>query len=394
MSRIGTSVLYINFSPYENAGSILDFLRANFRLVCLFSLNFHKLGSSKEGSSISIYKNGKLMHSKRLYTIIIPHELVFLLLPIRSVIIFSQIIWYAYLFKRQYGSFAYVLSVNAFTTWIANILRTLKVVHSTIFWVWDYYPTVHSNKLIAFMRWIYLFFDMHATQKSDRVVFLNKRLIDIRVQMGMFTKHSRFRIVPIGTHPIDKLLPLTRRVCRFAFFGVVKHSQGLGVFLDAYPNIRKRLGPVELHVVGSGPQKEYFQDLCRKLHIPATFYGYVNKESIIKSIIMRCHIGLAPYVPGESNVSFYTDPSKIKQYLSLGLPVITTDTCSFAKELKASHAGEVFTFGNEDSFINGVERIYTNHPLYRRRALQLAQTYSYLSLYRGIFWDNSPLTHR
>lgn len=385
MNRKNNSVLYINFSPYENAGSILDFLCSNFQLVCLFSLNFHKLGLTKEGSSISIYKNGKLVGSKRLCTVIIPHKLVFLFLPVRSVIIFSQIMYHTYLLTRRYGPFMYVLSVNAFTTWIANILRSLHLVHKTVFWVWDYYPTAGTNRLVAFMRWVYLFFDKHATRHSDRVVFLNKRLVDVRVRIGLYPPNTHVTIVPIGTNPIARLAKLTRSRWKFAFLGVVKDGQGLGMFLDEYANIKNRIGPVELHVVGDGPQKEYLQKQSRRLGVPATFYGYVKKESEIKDIIAHCHIGLAPYVPGESNVSYYTDPSKIKMYLSLGLPVVTTNICLLAKELTKARAGVVFNYGNTGSFVHAVERVFTNHSTYRSGALRLARQYDYRSLYKGIF---------
>lgn len=385
MNRRNDSVLYINFSPYENAGNILDYLRLHFNLVCLFSLNFHKLGALGEGSSISIYKNGKLVGSKRLFTIIIPHGLVFLFLPIRSVIIFSQIMYHTYLLTRRYGPFTYVLSVNAFTTWIANILRSLGAVHKTVFWVWDYYPTAGTNLLVAFMRWVYLFFDKHATRHSDRVVFLNKRLVDVRVRIGLYPPNTHVTIVPIGTNPVVRLAKLTRGRWKFAFLGVVKESQGLEIFLHAYAKIKNRIGPVELHVVGSGPKKEYLQKQSSRLGIRATFYGYVKKESEINDIISHCHIGLAPYVPGESNVSYYTDPSKIKMYLSLGLPVVTTNICLLAEELTKARAGVVFNYGNTDSFVRAVERVFTNHSQYRKGALRLAQQYDYRSLYKEIF---------
>ena len=37
------SIIYVNYSPYENSGKILDYLLENFKYVFLFTLGFHNI---------------------------------------------------------------------------------------------------------------------------------------------------------------------------------------------------------------------------------------------------------------------------------------------------------------------------------------------------------------
>ena len=63
------SIIYVNYSPYENSGKILDFLVENFEKVFLFSLGFHQLGKKKQYNRLLIYINGKLREQKSLIQI-------------------------------------------------------------------------------------------------------------------------------------------------------------------------------------------------------------------------------------------------------------------------------------------------------------------------------------
>ena len=73
------SILYVNFSPYENAGKILDFLVSEFANVIVFSFNFHRLGINQKPGALQIFKNSKLITSHPLFQMSFRPPLVFLL---------------------------------------------------------------------------------------------------------------------------------------------------------------------------------------------------------------------------------------------------------------------------------------------------------------------------
>ena len=137
-------IIYVNFSPYENSGYILDYLLSKFPVVLLFSFQFYTLQKSQHKDSLLIYKNGKIIRRYRLFHAPITSSLTFFLLPVRSLTILTQILFYTYVLQKTYGPYDIYFTVNAFTAWVGNILKKCGLVQKTVFWVWDYYPPIHS----------------------------------------------------------------------------------------------------------------------------------------------------------------------------------------------------------------------------------------------------------
>jgi len=378
------TIVYVNFSPYENAGRILDYLLDNFDTVILFLLNFHQLGKSQKPGKLVVYRNKKIMEEYPLIDLPfrIPPSLNFILLPIRSLINLFQILWYNLKLRNKYGKLNLYFTVNAFTSWIGNVLKNFKVVEKTIFWVWDYYPPRHPSKITSLMRWIYWQFDKAAIN-SDRVAFLNKKLEDLRKKIEIIPPNAYFPTVPIGTDPIEKLNKKNLEKIIIGFLGVLKKSEGIDIVFDSAEEMIQKFPNIEFEIIGAGPDEKYFRERAKKIPLSVKFYGYVASENEIRKIQLRWTIAIAPYIPEESNVSFYTDSSKIKSYLSLGIPVIITNV-NFSKEVIKSSAGIVISY-NKKEFINAVSKILNNYQDLRKNALDLSKKYYYKKLYPLLF---------
>lgn len=383
--RINGSIIYVNFSPYENAGNIADYLLAHFSTVLMFSFNFHKLGKKQSPSMLTIYHNGVISHRNRLFQSPTFTPLAFILVPIRSVIIFSQILYHVWRFKTKYGPFDQYFTVNAFTAWTGMVLKRFHLINKTVFWIWDYYPPINKSKMVMYMRWMYWIFDKPASVHTDRIVFLNKKIYRLRKRMHILPKNE-YATVGIGTNPIarstKKTLPL-----KLAFLGVLKRSQGLDLIFDSAAKLKRKFPKISLVVIGGGPDEKYYKERARKTGLKALFHGYVQKDSKIQHIFSTCHIGIATYVPEKGNVSYYGDPSKIKQYLSAGLPVITTNVFEFSKEITESGAGIVIDY-QEEPLLRAIATIEREYHRYQRNACNLAKKYYYKKIYSTIFADS------
>lgn len=383
------SIIYVNFSPYENVGKILDFLNENFLWVTLFSFSFHRLGKD-DYNNLKIYHKGKLIETRLLWDFQIPERILFLFLPIRSIFIFIQIAIYTIYLRFQYGKFQNYFTVNAYTAWIGNILKKINLVSKTTFWVWDYYPPIGKNRLITIMRMIYWQFDKLST-RSDKVVFLNQRLIDLRKNIGILPKNSNWDIVPIGTDPRSRNThKIINKQIKLAFIGVLKKSQGLDLFFEREKEIYAHFPNIEFHIIGSGPDERYFKEMAKKSILKFQFYGILsekkkNDERKIQKILSNCNIGIATYIPEESNVSYYGDPAKIKKYLSAYLPVITTDVFYFSEEIKKSKAGIIIDYYEPKELIKAIYTIIHNYPLYQKNAIKIANKYNYKRIYPTMF---------
>lgn len=379
------SIIYVNYSPYENSGKILDYILENFENVFLFSIGFHNLKNKKNYNVLSIYKNGKLQKTYSLFQLPISLKFVFLLIPIKSTITFFEIILYSFWLKIKFKRIDIYFTVNAFTAWIGSILKAISIIEKTIFWVWDYYPPIHENKIVMLMRYIYWQFDKISSH-SDRVAFVNYRLLNLRKDMGIYQKDAQYQIVPIGT---DKLtyVPVNKKSNQkilFGFIGVLKKSQGVEIVFDNADNLLKEFGDIGYKIVGSGPDEDYFKARAKKTKIRTTFYGYLEGESF-NDVLRKCTIGIATYILDASNVSHYGDPGKIKRYLTLGIPVITTDILEISKEIEESGAGVIIDYDNKNALVDAVKKIMGKHSEYSRNAYVLGRKFYYKKIYPQMF---------
>ena len=381
MDRI-KSVLYVNYSPYENSGKILDFLLENFTFVYLFIIAFHPLGKNQETNKIIFYKNKKIIKEISLSYMNINPKLVFFLIPIRSAINILQLFWHVLIINKVYGKIDTFFSVNAFTIWGGIILKKLGMVNKTVFWVWDYYPINHKSLVVRIMRWLYWQFDKFAT-RADKVIYLNKTMVRARKKAGL-PLGSKYLIIPIGTNLNYGSNRLTSKKVKLGFIGVVKKSQGLDLLFDSADLLQKNFPGITLEVIGSGPDEEYFKERSRRSPIITRFYGLVGEKEICK-ILSRCTIGVAPYVPDESNVSYYGDPAKVKIYLGLGLPTIITNVFEFSKELSKERAGIVINYYKPEQLVIAIKKVLSYYANFSKNARELSQKYYYKTLYSKMF---------
>ena len=378
------SIVYVNFSPYENTGHILDFILNEYEDVLLFVFSFHKL-SKKESNKLIIFNKGKIVSEMSLLQIPTPEILIFLFIPLRSSLNMLQLVWHLFKLKKKYKKYDVYFTVNAFTAWVGCILKKIKMVKHTIFWVWDYYPPLHPNLITVFMRSLYWMFDKYATNNIDVVVFLNKRLLMLRQDIGILKNPNNYQIVPIGTK-VEKTFKKNTTQLSLCFIGVVKKSQGLDLFFDNIKMIRNKFPGLSLHIIGDGPDLSYYKKRASRSGVNVKFYGLLNiTDPMVLKVFSESNIGFAPYKPEAGNVSYYGDPSKIKMYISFGLPVVTTDVFYFSSELKDSGAGIIVSYEEPHSLLNAFSEIINNYEKFQNDSYKLARKYEYKKMYHKLF---------
>jgi len=141
-----------------------------------------------------------------------------------------------------------------------------------------------------------------------------------------------------------------------------------------------------LQIIGGGPDEFYYRKLAQTSPISITFHGYIENEKKVDALLSSCDIGLAPYIPDKDNVAYYSDPSKIKRYLEMGLPVITTNVFSFSSEIKVEKAGIIITYETR-SLLAALKTIIKNYSAFQIHALETAKKYHYQLIYPSMFSD-------
>lgn len=382
MNNKKIKILYVNYAPYENQGKILDFLIDEFRYVFMISIGHYNINVEHTTNKLTVYKNKKIVDENFFFHLPVATPLVFILLPVRSIILLFQMILLTRKIAKEYGPIDYYFTVNGYTAWIGLLLRRLGLVHKTIYWVCDYYPIKHKDKVIQAMRWLYWQFEKN-TASSDLLAFHNTRLIDKWRKEKVRFSRSKTVLVPIGTskEKLNRKKPCELTLC---FLGVLKRSQGVDFIISSADLIEKEFPNATIHIIGPGPDKEYFVKKAKSKKAKIIFHGYVNEKKL-NNIISNCHIGFALYMPDPSNVSYYGDPGKIKKYISHGLPVITTNIHKFTNEIKQENAGIIIEYENKKELIKAIETIILNYKKYQENVLRIRKKYFYRNIYKKIF---------
>lgn len=375
-------IIYVNFAPYDNAGRILDFLVNSFSVVVHFSYDHLRLKNGRR-STLTVYKNKKKVLHKNLLWMRTPEPFLFLSLPLVALVILLQTIFEVFKQYKKFGKFDFYFTTNAYTAWVGNMLRIFKLTTRTIFWVWDYFPPEFPDWRLRFARWVYWQFDNPAIASSDKVVFLNKNLAEARINLPEFKKMKSITVIPIGTNYISQTKKQKRLI--IGHMGMLKKGQGLDLLFDSLPELIKKVKNIQVEIIGSGPDEKYFRKRAKKFSKVIKFYGFVQNDDEVDRLISRWRVGIATYVPEISSEHYWTDPSKIKAYINLGVPVITTAVPEFAKEIETTKAGLIIDYYKKDDFIDAVIKLLYQKGTYTKGAITVAKKYNYKQLYPKLF---------
>lgn len=378
------SIIYINFAQYDNTGRILDYLKRNFKLTVHFSFDHLRLKNGRKSNYLCIYKNNKLVERRKLLSLRTSSLLLFPSLPLVAILILAQTLIYTFRLKKKYGNFDIFFTVNAFSAWIGILAKKAGLCRKTVFWMWDYFPIDHSDWRIKLARWFYWRFDLLSMRWSDKVVFTNHKLMKLQNKAGLLDKKTKKEIVHIGTN-LNRFKTYDRNRPIAGFLGMLKTHQGLDLLFDNLDQLLIAMPDIKIEIIGSGPEEERYRKKAEKYKKVIKFYGFIENQDAIQSIIKKWSIGLATYIPLKSNESYWGDPSKIKTYLGLGVPVITTNVSYFTNEIKKYKAGVVIKYHNPNELISAIKTILDSKKTFEKNAFNLARKYNYKSLYPKLF---------
>lgn len=349
------SIFFLTADPTKNAGSIKEYFIHNSEDF----VAFHFFPSyTKNFSYIEYYKDGEKLFSKIFKLHLGENRLI------KNLIDFCAFS-YTLLFVVKRGSF---IIVNApLYCFFSGLFSFVKSFHF-ILWIGDYYPQK------KFPMNIYHGIVDYYNSRLPYVLYLSPPLKKIYKSKRGQAKFSKMIPLGIKNEKIDDHTHKGKKI-RLGFIGIIRDQQGLELafkFLQSSQNCI-------LDVIGEGYKLPYYKSLAKKMGISkkVMFYGRVEDITILFS---EWDMALALYEESEMNLSYYCEPTKIKHYLSYGLPVITTKTTYFHKELEKFGAGIVIDESIE-SLDLAIKKIAQNYYQYEKGAKALVSKYDYQAWY-------------
>lgn len=129
---------------------------------------------------------------------------------------------------------------------------------------------------------------------------------------------------------------------RLTYLGLMEEARGVGMAIEAVAIARDNGCDVTLDLIGDGRSLDAFRSKAQQLGLDDTvvrFKGFVPYEDALQEVA-RADAGLIPHYANESWET--TIPNKLFDYMSLGLPVISSSVSPVARLLGETGAGAVF----------------------------------------------------
>lgn len=143
------------------------------------------------------------------------------------------------------------------------------------------------------------------------------------------------------------------------YIGRIGHNRGSILMLDALEVLKKRGMDVHLECVGGGAEDHLakMREKAQKNGLSLNLPGFLKPEEGLK-IMASCHIGMAVLKPVPNYLESL--PTKIFEYMSLGLPVITSDFDLYKGIVEKEECGLCVDPMNVEEIADAIARLINN----------------------------------
>lgn len=284
----------------------------------------------------------------------------------------------------KFARFDLSVGIGGINAVICLLLKKIGLTKRVIFYVIDFVPNRFENKLL---NRIYHLLDKWAVIYSDSVWNLSEVMAGEREKYGLDQKYRHKQItVPVGTNPATKPIAF-EKLKRFtaAHMGNLTKKQGVQLIIKVIPDIIRKFPKFHLDIIGSGEYELQLKKLVKKLKVEKyiTFFGYIKTQEQVEEMLSHCAFGIAPYEDTPDNFVRYTDPGKVKAYLSAGLPVIITKVPRIAYDLQKKESGLAVSY-NQNELTNAILKFLADDNLLktqRANVLTYAKRFSWNKIF-------------
>lgn len=363
-------VIATHFLFYGAAHALRDYLNLKkVDDVMLISLPFH----SQREVIVEEYKKGILTSIEKKKR----HQIAELLNYLYD---FFEVISTVFKKNESYDLFVGVNNLNCLA---GLFLRKIKKVKRVIYYSIDFVPIRFNNKLL---NYIYHEIEKFSITHADEVWNVSPRIAEGRRDFFNIKITSKQKVVPIGVwnKNIKRLGFDKVKKHQVIFIGHLLEKQGVQIIIEAIPDIIRDIKDFKFIVIGDGEYQSALKSLVKKKKLEKyiDFRGWVKDRTKVDQILSKNILAIATYKPEAKklyNFTYYADPTKIKDYLSAGLPVLLTNVAYNAKELEKKGCAIVVEYNAKEiaMTIKNILKDERKLRVYRENALRVAKEFNW-----------------
>jgi glycosyltransferase involved in cell wall biosynthesis len=206
--------------------------------------------------------------------------------------------------------------VLIFTKFIFNF----RIIH----WHVDFSPKRFQNRL---MNYIYLNIDSFISKRVDLNIEISEQSLEARQIKYGYDLANKSKVIGVGIwlKDIKQNSFKVQGQHSIIFIGNLRQGQGIENIIQLAEYLARNRFDARIEVVGGGTFLDYYINMAKSTDAKSkiTFLGELNYQEM-EIRLANASLALAPYEVNDKAFSYYSDPSKIKQYASKGIPIIAT----------------------------------------------------------------------
>lgn len=274
-----------------------------------------------------------------------------------------------YLGSKEKEKISLLIGLESINALAGILLKKLGKVETVVYYVSDFSPDRYHNKIF---NAIYLWLDRLAAYHSDFIWDVSPAMHPARIKAGLDRKKSAPVIRVANAIAADDKVFLSMKQIKLdhlVYMGTLGVDNGSDVAIKALPLVLKKFPKACLHIIGGGNPAFFkrLKNLAKSLRVRSRvkFHGFILSDKKMLKTMSRFYLAVAPYRDIPESCRFYGDSTKIRAYLSVGLPVITTKVPPLAREIIRAKAG-IIVDDNEKELAREIIKLFKNKKLYQK----------------------------
>jgi len=297
-------------------------------------------------------------------------------------------------FFRLGGRFDVYLGADPLNTVVGVFLKWLGLTKFVIFYTIDWMPERFSNKVL---NSVYHWLDRFCVRHCDAAWNISPRIQGVRRSQGL--PDSKNILVPVGVDLEKIVLPdkTGKNPSDLVLLGALAPSKGVDLVIDAFPKLKESFPQLKLHVIGKTPHDAVEDGVVYQPYEPrlaalgedVILHGAKPHDDVLR-MLPGYDISLALYKPSPNNLSQWADPSRVKDYLACGLPVVITPVPEIHKDIASRRAGLVVEYDVEP-LAEAIGQLLADPEGWRNMrtsALEYMASYSWSSILDRVFGES------
>jgi glycosyltransferase involved in cell wall biosynthesis len=287
------------------------------------------------------YENGRQIYEKRRCGWALPGLLTYV----------KDAFFSLFFFLGFLGRFDTCVACDPLNAVVAIALKKCGLIDRVIFYTIDWMPGRFASKAL---NAVYHGLDRFCLNNCDAAWNISPRIVEVRHEQGL--PDDRNVLVPVGVdlEKIDLPDKSGKTPRDLVLLGALSPSKGVDLVIEAWPKLTERFPELRLHVIGKTPNNAIedgvvyapYEPRLSALGQSVVLHGVMNHDAVLAAL-PAFDMSLALYRPTDNNLSRWADPSRVKDYLACGLPVVITDVPEIAKDVAAQQAGVVAAYTAE-----------------------------------------------